>query len=101
VALLEVKARSLRGSLSPVAAERRGHGDDNIYFDQANARRIASVSLGYSPDGKRKRRTVRGRTKTEARDKLRVLREDISATIGLNPGSTADQRRRSPSIAMC
>lgn len=27
------------------------------------------MSLGFSPDGKRKRRTVRGRTKTEVRDK--------------------------------
>jgi hypothetical protein len=39
------------------------------------------VSLGYSPDGKRRRRTVRGRTKTEIRDKLRDLREDIASGV--------------------
>jgi hypothetical protein len=81
VALLEVKAKSLRRSLSPVAAKRRGHGDDSIYFDQASGCWVASVCLGYSPDGRRKRRTVRGRTKTEVRDKLWLLREDISASV--------------------
>ena len=61
-----------------MATKRRGHGDDSIYFDAANNRWVGSVSLGFSPDGKRRRRTVRGRTKTEVRDKLRGLREDIA-----------------------
>ncbi len=39
------------------------------------------MSFGYSPDGKRRRRTVRGRTKTEVREKLRSLREDIAASV--------------------
>src|SRR5258706_8690096 len=64
-----------------VATKRRGHGEDSIYFDQANSCWVGSVSLGYSPDGRRRRRTVRGRTKTEVRDKLRSLREDIAASV--------------------
>jgi integrase len=64
-----------------VATKRRGHGEDSVYFDQANACWVGSVSLGYSPDGKRRRRTVRGHTKTEVRDKLRGLREDIAANV--------------------
>ena len=64
-----------------MAAKRRGHGDDSIYFDQTNARWVGSISLGYSPDGKRKRRTVRAKTKTEVRDKLRSLREDIATGV--------------------
>jgi hypothetical protein len=64
-----------------MAGARRGHGEDSIYFDQANGYWVAAVSLGYSPDGKRRRRTVRGRTKTEARDKLRVLHEEIAANV--------------------
>jgi hypothetical protein len=64
-----------------VATKRRGHGEDSIYFDQANSCWVGSVSLGYSTDGKRRRRTVRGRTKTEVRDKLRGLREDIAASV--------------------
>lgn len=64
-----------------MAGARRGHGDDSIYFDQANGYWVAAVSLGYSPDGKRRRRTVRGRTKTEVREKLRALHEDISSNV--------------------
>ncbi len=64
-----------------MTSARRGHGEDSIYFDQANGCWVAAVSLGYSPDGRRRRRTVRGRTKTEVRDKLRNLREDILANV--------------------
>src|ERR1022692_1498372 len=64
-----------------MAVKRRGRGEDSVYFDEANGCWVASVSLGYSPDGKRRRRTVRGRTKTEVRDKLRDLREDIASGV--------------------
>jgi hypothetical protein len=63
------------------ATKRRGHGEDSIYFDQVNGCWVGAVSLGYTPGGKRRRRTVRGRTKTEVRDKLRALREDIAASV--------------------
>jgi hypothetical protein len=49
---------------------RRGHGEDSIYYDQANHCWVAAVSLGYK-GGKRVRRKVTGRTKTEVRTKLR------------------------------
>jgi integrase len=64
-----------------MAVKRRGRGDDSAYFDQVNNCWVGSVSLGFTPDGKRKRRTVRGRTKTEVRDKLRELREDIASNV--------------------
>jgi integrase len=64
-----------------MTAMRRGRGEDSVYFDQANGCWVASVSLGFSPDGRRKRRTVRGRTKTEVRDKLRQLHEDIASGV--------------------
>src|SRR5262245_21038372 len=64
-----------------MASARRGHGEDSIYFDQANGYWVAAVSLGYSPDGKRRRRTVRGRTKTEVRDKLRALHDEIASNV--------------------
>ena len=35
-----------------------GHGEDSIYFDSANNCWTAAVSLGCTPDGKRKRRKV-------------------------------------------
>jgi hypothetical protein len=39
---------------------RRGHGEDSIYFDQANNHWVGAVSLGYKA-GKRVRKTVTGR----------------------------------------
>ena len=55
---------------------RRGHGEDSIYYDQANHYWVAAVSLGYK-GGKRLRRKVTGRTKTEVLTKLRNLRHDL------------------------
>lgn len=56
-------------------ARRRARGDDSIYFDTANNCWTAAVSLGFTPDGKRRvRRKVTGRTKTVVKDKLKALR---------------------------
>jgi hypothetical protein len=49
---------------------RRGHGEDSIYFDQANNHWVGTVSLGYKA-GERVRKTVTGRTK------LRQLRQEL------------------------
>jgi integrase len=64
---------------------RRGHGEDSIYYDQANHYWVAAVSLGYK-GGKRVRRKVTGRTKTEVRTKLRDLRHDLDH--GVRPRAT-------------
>jgi hypothetical protein len=74
-----------------MAVAHRGHGDDSVYFDAANACWVGSVSLGYSPDGQRRCRAARGRTKTEVRDKLRGLREDISSSVHAPAGYTVRQ----------
>jgi integrase len=47
--------------------------------------------LATPPDGKRRRRSVRGRTKTEVRDRLRGLREDISSSVPAPAGYTVQQ----------
>ena len=59
---------------------RRGHGEDSIYYDHANHYWVAAVSLGYK-GGKRVRRKVTGRTKTEVRTKLRDLRRDLDSGV--------------------
>jgi integrase len=74
-----------------VPSRRRSPGEDSIYFDPANNYWVAAVSLGYSPDGKRQRRKVFGRTKTEVRDKLRTLHEDISANVKTSSAYTVSQ----------
>ena len=39
------------------------------------------VSLGFGPGGKRLRKAVSARTKTEVREKVRALREELAAGI--------------------
>jgi hypothetical protein len=46
------------------------------------------VSLGFGPGGKRLRRAVSGRTKTEVRERIRALREEVDAGITPKAGYT-------------
>jgi integrase len=59
---------------------RRGHGEDSIYFDRANNRWVGAISLGYKA-GRRVRRKVTGRTKTEVKVKLRQLRHELETGV--------------------
>jgi integrase len=60
---------------------RRDRGDDGISWDKANKSYVGTVSLGYRPDGKRDRRTVRGQTKTQVKDRLEDLHDEIKAGV--------------------
>ena len=60
---------------------RRGHGEGSIYRDEANGTWVGAISLGWHPDGKRIRRKVTGRTKTEVRDKLKKLQAEAEAGL--------------------
>jgi integrase len=51
--------------------KRRSRGDGGLHWDEARQRWIASVTVGYTPAGKRIVRKGSGKTKTEARTKLR------------------------------
>lgn len=59
---------------------RRGHGEDSIYFDRVNNCYVGAVSLGHKA-GRRVRRKVTGRTKTEVKAKLRQLRHELDSGI--------------------
>src|ERR1019366_2353772 len=63
----------------PKARGRRGRGDDGISWDKANNSYVGTVSLGHDSAGKRRRRTVRAKTKTEDRDKPTQRPDDINA----------------------
>src|SRR5450432_100046 len=68
---------------------KRGYGEDSIYFDHASecrdgehhrscsGRWRGSVSLGFGPDGRRLRRKVTGRTRTQVKDKLKDLHDEL------------------------
>jgi integrase len=70
---------------------RRGHGEDAIYFAAAKNRYVGAVSLGETPDGKRIRRKVFGRTKQEVRDKLKALHLELDAGVRSPAGCTLRQ----------
>lgn len=57
-------------------AARRSHGDGGLSWDESRQRWIASVTVGYTPAGKRVVRRASGRTKTEAKNKLKELIRD-------------------------
>ncbi len=67
---------------TPTAPKRRRErGDDGISWDKINKCYVGTISLGYDGNGKRLRRTVRGKTKAEVKDKLDKLHDEISAGI--------------------
>src|ERR1700685_1160612 len=77
--------------MTDTTARRRGHGEDAIYFDEAKNRYVGAISLGFGPDGKRTRRKVTGRTKTEVRDKLKAAHAELDR--GLHTSATYTVRR--------
>jgi integrase len=73
--------------------KRRGYGEDAIYFDHVGechdgkhhkgcpGRWRGVVSLGFGTDGKRRRKKVSGKTRTEVRDKLKALHTELDAGV--------------------
>ena len=56
---------------TPKPKRRRERGDDGISWDKVNKCYVGTISLGYGEDGKRPRRYVRGKTKTEVKGQAR------------------------------
>ena len=59
----------------------RDRGGDGISWDKTNKCYVGTISLGFTPEGKRVRRTARGRTKAEVRDRLDELHQEIKIGI--------------------
>jgi integrase len=70
---------------------RRDRGDDGISWDKTHSYYLGTISLGYDVTGKRVRRTVSGRTKTEVKDKLDNLRDEIKAGLRTPKNYTVEQ----------
>lgn len=60
---------------------KRGQNQDSVYFDPSRNRWVGAVSLGFAPDGTRRRRKVYGTTKTAVYDKLRDLHRDLNKGV--------------------
>lgn len=56
--------------------DRRGHGEGGLHWEESRQRWVATVYVGYSPSGRRRKVKVSATTKTAARAELRrLLRE--------------------------
>jgi hypothetical protein len=61
--------------------KRRGRGEGSIY-QRADGLWCANASAGFYENGKRRRKTVYGKTKKEVQDKLRVLDPGTIKALG-------------------
>ena len=72
--------------------KRRARGEDSTYYDRSRDRWAGTITVGWKPDGRRDRIIVRGRTKTEVKDKLRASTPNSPQASGqppITPSSTA------------
>ena len=67
--------------------KRRSKGDGGLHWDTRRERWIATVSLGFAPDGRRLVRTASGRTKTEAKAKLQAALRDHDDGLAIEPAA--------------
>ena len=66
-------------------AKRRSRGDGGLHWDDKRQRWIASVTVGYSPAGKRIVRKGSGKTKTEALKKLKETIREYEDGLTISP----------------
>lgn len=62
---------------------RRSRGEGALYWNESRQRWMATVDLGFTPLGKRRRAYISAKTKTEAKAKLMALRRDQSDGLPL------------------
>jgi integrase len=65
--------------------KRRSRGDGGLHWDDKRQRWIATASLGYAPDGKRIVKRGSGKTKTEAKNKLKEVLRDYEDGLAIAP----------------
>ncbi|HAS12865.1 MAG TPA: site-specific integrase [Acidimicrobiaceae bacterium] len=66
---------------------RRGHGEGALFYEEDRDRWVALLELPPDGSGRRRRRKVTGRTKTEARRKLRQLQRRLEDGLPTGDGS--------------
>jgi integrase len=65
---------------------RRSRGDGGLHWDGSRKRWIATITVGYDARGKRVTRKASGKTKTEAKLKLREILRDHEDGLTVAPG---------------
>ena len=56
-----------------MANKKRANGDGAIFFNETKKKWVGQITLGYDENGKRKRKTVYGTTKSEVKQKLKQI----------------------------
>ncbi|OEJ25816.1 integrase [Streptomyces agglomeratus] len=64
---------------------RRSRGDGGLHWDERRQRWIATANLGFDPSGKRIVRRGSGKTKTEAKNKLKEVLRDYEDGLAIAP----------------
>ncbi|HUR02610.1 MAG TPA: tyrosine-type recombinase/integrase [Nonomuraea sp.] len=72
--------------------KRRSPGDGGLHWDEARQRWIASLTVGYTPAGKRIVKKASGKTKTAAKDKLKEIVRDYEDGLAIAPGDYTVER---------
>ncbi|MDF4250455.1 site-specific integrase [Streptomyces sp. WMMB303] len=67
-------------------SKRRSRGDGGLHWDERRQRWIATASLGFDAAGKRIVKRGSGRTKTEAKNKLKEVLRDHEDGLAIGPG---------------
>ncbi|WP_406289578.1 tyrosine recombinase XerC [Embleya sp. NBC_00896] len=67
--------------------KRRSRGDGGLHWDEKRQRWIATASLGYDPSGKRLVKRGSGKTKTEAKNKLKEVLRDFEDGVAIAPSN--------------
>lgn len=65
--------------------KRRSKGDGGLHWDDKRQRWIATASLGYDPSGKRIVKRGSGKTKTQAKDRLKEVLRDHEDGLAIAP----------------
>lgn len=66
---------------------RRGHGEGALFYEEDRDRWVALLELPPDGSGRRRRRKVTGRTKADARRKLRQLQRRLEDGLPIGDGS--------------
>lgn len=67
--------------------KRRSRGDGGLHWDAKRQRWIATASLGFNPSGKRIVKRGSGKTKAEAKAKLKEVLRDFEDGLAIAPGN--------------
>ncbi len=59
--------------------KKKANGEHSIYFDEKRKTYVGQITLGYDENGKRKRKTVYGKTKQETREKIKQIEFGIAS----------------------